>query len=138
MIQRIQSLYLLLGALCLVSLAFIDSIWQNEASETLVWYVPAVAIVGLLTALTAVVAIFLYSNRAKQLKAVVAAQIMALGFMIVLYGGMFLAGEFDVLAEDIPRILALLLPIVAYILFYLARLSIQRDINLVKSMDRLR
>lgn len=141
MIQRIQSVYLLLGALCLASLGFFDSVWQNQAAETFVWFVPAVAIVGAATVLTALIAIFLYKNRKKQVKVVVASQVMAVGFMVILYGALFMAGDFELLKEagaDISELLILLLPIVGYILFYLARRSIQRDIDLVKSMDRLR
>ena len=141
MIQRIQSVYLLLGAFCLAALGLFDSVWQNQAAETLAWFVPALAILGAATVAVALISIFLYKNRRKQVKVVTAAQVMTVAFMIVLFGGLFLAGDLEFLAQagdDLWALLVLLLPVVSYIFFYLARRAIQRDIDLVKSMDRLR
>ncbi len=141
MIQRVQSIYLILGALCLGSLVFVDSIWQTQATEAFAWYASAVTIVGTATATVALMAVFAYKNRPKQLKLVVALQVMTLAFMVILYGGRFLAGDLRLLRQpggELWPLLLLLLPIVAYIFFYLARRGIQRDIDLVKSMDRLR
>lgn len=141
MIQRIQSIYLILGALCLAGIGLFDILWEGQAADTLVWYIPGVALFGAVTAVSAIVAVFLYTNRRKQLKLVVAVQVMTIIFAVIFYGGLFLAGEFYVLrrgADDLPRLLYFLLPVIAYIFFYLARRGIQRDIKLVKSMDRLR
>lgn len=140
MIQRIQSVYLLIGALCLAALGLFDSTWEIQAAENLVWFVPAVTIVGAATVAIALIAIFAYKNRPRQVKLVNASQIMTLVLMAILYGGLFLGGDVELLkaGEDVSDLLVLLLPIVAYIFFYLARRSIQRDIDLVKSMDRLR
>lgn len=140
MIQRIQSVYLLLGALCLASLGLFDSVWQNQAAESFVWFVPAATIVGTAALTVALMAIFAYKKRPKQVKMVTASQVMTIAFMVILYGGLFLAGEFEMLKAggDLAYLLALLLPVVGYIFFYLARRAIQRDIDLVKSMDRLR
>lgn len=105
------------------------------------WFVPAVSIVCAAAVIVALVAIFGYKNRPRQIKMVTATQIMTLVFMLILFGGFFLAGDFEILGAsgaDIPSLLVFLLPVAAYILFYLARRSIQRDIELVKSMDRLR
>lgn len=141
MIQRIQSVYLALGAVCLIYLVFFNSAWQTSATEALAWYRSAVTIVGTATATVALIAIFVYKNRAKQLKLVVALQVMTLGFIVILFGGLFLAGDFDLIGRlrgDAGTWFIALLPIATYLLFYLARRGIQRDINLVKSMDRLR
>ncbi len=141
MIQRIQSVYLLLGALSLAFLGLFGSVWESQAAALFVWFVPAVAIVGAATVLTALAAIFMYGNRSKQVKTVLAAQVMTLGLMVVLFGGLFLAGDFEAMqapGADVWNVFVLLLPVATYILFYLARRSIQRDIDLVKSIDRLR
>lgn len=141
MIQRIQSVYLLLGALCLASLAFVDDIWLSQAAESQAWYVPTVALIGIATVLAALIAIFLYKNRSQQLKLIVAVQIMTLAFLVILFGGQILVGDFTLFeggTADVAMIIALILPIAAYIFFYLARRGVRRDINLVKSMDRLR
>lgn len=145
MIQRIQSVYLLLGALCLAALSILDPIWQSQAAATLAWYVPTVAILGALTAIVALIAIFLHKDRQKQLKTILAVQMLAVVFLVVLVGGLFLGGDFDSGgaaggggALDRAILLALLLPVASYVFFYLARRGVQRDINLVRSMDRLR
>lgn len=141
MIQRIQSVYLLLGALCLASLAFVDDIWLSQAAESQAWYVPTVTLFGIATVLAALIAIFLYKNRSQQLKLIVAVQMMTLAFLVILFGGQILVGDFTLFeggTADVAMIIALILPIAAYIFFYLARRGVRRDINLVKSMDRLR
>ena len=55
----------------------------------------------------------------------------------VLYAGFFLVGAFaDGVAGS--TLTALVLPVLAYVMFYLARRGIANDIELVRSMDRLR
>ncbi len=141
MIQRIQSVYLLIGALCLAALSLVGDLRQTEAFDTLAWYAPLVAVVGAATIVMAIVAIFLYKNRRRQLTTILVLQMMTVGFMVVLYGGLFLAGDFATYragTAELGTLLALLLPAVAYVFFYLARKGVQRDVDLVKSMDRLR
>lgn len=141
MLQRKQSVYLLLGSLAIVAMLFFDQIWETEAAETLVWYVPSLMITGIVTVLVALVAIFLYTNRERQRKVVVAAQVLTLIFVALLYGGLFLSGATAQIAEGAYgelMLIGLALPIVAYLFFFLARRGIQSDIDLVRSMDRLR
>lgn len=141
MIQRIQSIYLLLGAITLASLLLFNEIWQGEAAGTLPWFAPALLILGGITVALALVAIFLYKNRERQRGAVVGVQWLTVVWMTVYYGGLFYGGQLQVDAGGDPiavSLLALLMPILAYVFFFLARRGIQRDINLVRSMDRLR
>lgn len=141
MIQRKQSVYLLLGALSIVSMFFFDGIWESPAADTLIWYVPSVLIAGIVVVLVAIVAIFLYKDRKRQQKVVVAAQVLTLIFMVILYGGLFLTDLAAQIQEGVfgrVGLIGLVLPIVAYVFFYLARRGIQSDIALVRSMDRLR
>jgi hypothetical protein len=59
----------------------------------------------------------------------------------VLYGGLYLTSELTFSGPEGIRwghTTALLLPIAAYVFFYLARRGIDHDIELVESMDRLR
>jgi uncharacterized membrane protein YhdT len=141
MIQRIQTVYLALGAIALLSTAFVQDLWSSAAAESFQWFLPSV--IGSLSAsaLTALVAIGLYMNRKKQLKVVVGAQTLTVAYLIALYTGFYLSGELVLRTEDGVKwdtTIVMLLPIGAYILFYLARRAIYSDIELVKSMDRLR
>lgn len=141
MLQRKQSVYLLLGSLSIVAMLFFDGIWETPAAETLVWYVPSLIITAIVVVLVALVAIFMYGNRSRQQQVVVAVQVLTLIFMVLLYGGLFLTGVTTQIAEgavDAATLIGLALPILAYVFFYLARKGIQSDIDLVRSMDRLR
>ncbi len=142
MIQRIQSVYLLLGAAALVGLVFLDSFRQGAAADTYAWFEPAITGLSLATAAVGLVAIFLYSNRPRQRKVVIGTQVGTILTVAVLYASLYLTGGFDVRAADgsidIGQVLLVALPVIAYLLFYLARRGIESDIELVKSMDRLR
>ncbi|MEX1054450.1 MAG: DUF4293 family protein, partial [Rhodothermales bacterium] len=89
-------------------------------------------------AAAALVAIFIFRDRPKQAKMVLGVQSVTLVCMIALYGGIYLAGDSILGVESVEHALLLLLPILAYIQFHLARRSIRKDIELIKSMDRLR
>ena len=141
MIQRIQSLYLLLGAACLFPAALLEITMLAQVDDTLTWYEPALTIVGVATMATALGAIFFYKNRPKQRKLVSAVQVMTIIFIIILVAGLVIADGLAQLTQggvDAVSIILLALPLLAYVFFWLARRGIQRDINLVKSMDRLR
>lgn len=141
MIQRIQTVYLVLGILALAGLLLVDALWTGPAAATYAWFAPGVLIVAGIAALTAAVAIFLYKDRSRQKQVVVGAQFLVLLQAIVLYGGLYMAGTLSVRTPEgisIERVIGLLLPILAYVFFALARRSIQKDIELVRSMDRLR
>lgn len=140
MLQRIQTVYILLGALAIVFLFFIDAAWSGNATA-FGWYLPVLLGLAAVILLGAAWSVSLYRRRETQLKVVVAVQVMMLLFLLIFFGGMVLAGDFDILeagADNVARVLGFLLPILAYVFFFLARRGIQRDIALVKSMERLR
>ena len=136
MIQRIQSAYLVLGALVLVVMLFFRSLWEGVTAGLYAWFVPAVFVLTGLAVVTAIWAIFLYGDRARQRRVVVGVQALTVLLLGVLVGGMYLSGELALL--DTMETVGLSAPVAAYILFLLARRSIEKDIDLVRSMDRLR
>lgn len=141
MIQRIQTVYLALGAIALGALLFFGVVWQSAAATAQGWFTPAVVVIDGLAVVVALGAIFLYKNRPKQRQVIVIAQVLTTVLLLVFCGGLYLAGALYVrTAEgvDVGMLAALLLPIVAYVLFLLARRSVEKDIELVRSMDRLR
>lgn len=141
MIQRIQTVYLALGALVLIGVLFLESLWGSDAAATYGWFLPVVIGVGAVTAVTALGAILLYTSRDTQRAVVVGAQLMTVLWAVVLYGSLFMTNELQVYnaAGLDPQMLMLLSgPLVAYVLFWLARRGIEHDIELVASMDRLR
>lgn len=141
MIQRIQTVYLFLGALAVAALGLFEVPWNSVASSTHTWFVPSLIGLIAVTAGTALWAIFLYENRTTQRSVVVGTQIGTVLLAGVLYGGLYLTSELTFGAGrgiDWVRTTMLTMPIVAYVFFFLARRGIDHDIELVNSMDRLR
>lgn len=140
MIQRIQTVYLVLGAVALGALLFFGVVWQGAATAQS-WFTPAVVLGDSLAVAVALGAIFLYKNRPRQRQVIVAAQALTTVLLLVFCGGLYLADALYVRTAqglDGGMLVALLLPIVAYVLFLLARRSVEKDIERVRSMDRLR
>lgn len=141
MIQRIQTVYLFLGALALAAFGIFDVPWQSTAASTYGWFVPSLIGLIVVTAGAALWAIFLYESRETQRSVVVGVQVGTVILAGVLYGGLYLTTELTFRGPegiDWGRAAVLTTPILAYLFFYLARRGIDHDIELVKSMDRLR
>lgn len=140
MIQRIQTIYLLVGALALLSLLFFDALWSGPAATEQGWFAPAMLISAGLTALIALVTMFLYKDRKRQRKIVGIVQILTLICLVILAVGLYLGGSFESGVEGWSPgdFVILLVPVIAYIMFFLAGRAIDRDIALVRSIDRLR
>ena len=141
MIQRIQTVYLALGALALTGVLFLESLWGSEAAATYGWFLPVIVGLGAVTAVTAIGAIFLYTDRETQRTVVVGTQLMTILWAITLYGSLFMTNGLQVYNAaglNIDMLMLVAGPLVAYILFWLARRGIEHDIELVASMDRLR
>ena len=141
MIQRIQTVYLALGALALIALAVLPSIWQSVAADTYGWFAPGTAGAAGAAAGVAIWSIFLYEDRPRQRTVVLSAQLLAVVTLLMVYGGCLMAGTLDVRPTgemEWGRLTAMVLPVLAYIFFFLARRGIEKDIELVRSMDRLR
>lgn len=139
MIQRIQTVYLLLGALALAGMGLFDAPWSGVAARQFDWFVPSLIGLLVVTAGTALGAIFLYNQRKTQRTVVVGVQILTVLLAGVLYGGLYLAETLTFTgASDLlwGRAIVLLLPILAYGLFLLARRGIESDIERVEEMNR--
>ena len=141
MIQRIQSLYLLAGVIAIAVVFLFDAAWPGGHTDVPPWMPGALFVAALIAVGAAIWALFLYKDRKRQHRVVLVAQVATIGFIVVLLYGLYDADELTLLitGPDGPwKMIAILLPFVAYILFFLARKAIERDIELVRSMDRLR
>jgi hypothetical protein len=141
MIQRVQTVYLLAAALLLAFfLGFVD-VWLALAGEAFGWLGPVVYGLGGLTAVVVLAAVFLYKERARQARAIAAAQWLDLALAVVfaaVLGYLSFRTDADVTAPGAVGFAVLLMPVLAYVALRLARLGVQKDIDLVRSMDRLR
>jgi uncharacterized membrane protein len=141
MIQRPQSLFLLLGAVALVALFFLDIVWRGPTADSYDWFTPAILILAGIIGLGAIGTIFLYQDRQRQKRIVVWLQFATVFFLFVFYGSLYMMGDLHFMrdgATDTGKVIALALPIFAYVMFFMARRGIIHDIKLVRSMDRLR
>jgi hypothetical protein len=145
MIQRIQSIYLLLSAALLggqfkVPYAhgsvtshpvFADGLW-NVIDNTEFF---VLSILGILACLMAV---FMFNNRKRQSNMVMVAMMLALIVTTALLVRLYLLNRSEAGLNGISLDFGLALPLAACVLIWLAGRAIRKDENLVRSMDRLR
>lgn len=137
MIQRIQSIYLLLGAIALILFGILGVPAPSQLGAY-PWLSYALLALASLGALIGLGAIFLYTNRPKQLQVVGLAQWTVLLLVVVLAATFFFVPTLQQTASDAVALVGYLLVFVGYVFIRLAAGAIRRDIALVRSMDRLR
>jgi hypothetical protein len=135
MIQRIQSLYLLLGGLAFLATLFFRSVLTQEQ---MAWVMPAALGLCVLVTIGTVALIFLYADRKRQLKLVSWLQYLAILAILAVFAGLYLSGGIMESTQNIRAMASMVLPVVGYVFIRLAGYRIHKDIELVRSMDRLR
>ncbi|HLW06060.1 MAG TPA: DUF4293 domain-containing protein [Marinilabiliaceae bacterium] len=153
MIQRIQSLYLLLALLLIESLFFMDmALFASDNTNYILTYLgifeitskgmnmvmPSIALNILLwvTSIALVVTIFLFKKRVLQIR--IAG--LSLGLLAGLTGLIFFFGKSGAkeLSAELSFTWSIIFPIIAIVLVIMAIRAIGKDEALVKSLDRLR
>ncbi|CAM1343955.1 DUF4293 domain-containing protein [Tenacibaculum amylolyticum] len=143
MIQRIQTLYLLLVGIISGGLTFVFSLWSTingnvfstdllSANSILEKIVPILYIVS---AILAIVTIFLFKNRKLQFvlgRLNILTNLFLLGVLV--YLSLTLSGEAAVSEKGI----GMFFPVIVILLLVIANKAIKKDEDLVKSVDRLR
>jgi hypothetical protein len=143
MIQRIQTVYLLLTSVISGVLIFVFNLWKSieksvfaldllNSESSLLKGIP---VLFLGSAILAFVAIFLFKNRKLQFvmaRLTILINLILLGLLI--YVSLTLPGEASVSEKGI----GMFIPILAILLLVLANKAIKKDEDLVKSVDRLR
>lgn len=137
MIQRIQTLYLVLVIIVMGVLPFVFPLWQDELGENRVFFMQETSTMVLfgLSFTLAIISIFGYKKRQNQFvlnRLNIILNLILLGLFV--YRSLTLSGETEVSEKGI----GIFLPIAAVVLLVLANRAIQKDEELVKSVDRLR
>jgi len=143
MIQRIQTLYLIVAALVSGGLINLVNLWvENDASlfildlfESASFMLRSIPALFLVSTVLSLIAIFLFKNRKLQFvinRLNILTNLFLLG--VLLYYLLSLPGE-TVISE---KGIGVFIPIVVVLLLVLANKAIHNDENLVKSVDRLR
>lgn len=136
MLQRMQTVYLLLASVISGGLSFAFGLWEN-AKDILITVLDRPLIMGgfLFSAVLSFVTIFLFKNRKSQFmlgRLNIILNFILLGFFV--YLSLNLSGETVVSKKGI----GMLLPIFSIVFLVLANKAIKKDEDLVKSVDRLR
>ncbi|WP_372744951.1 DUF4293 domain-containing protein [Lutibacter sp.] len=144
MIQRIQTIYLLLATLASSGLIFFFDLWKDVESNSFFamdsfvsdnLLIQIIPVLFFLSALLTFVAIFIFKNR--KLQFVIGRLSILINFIllgILIYFSQNLSGETIVSEKGI----GLVIPILSIALVVLANKAIKKDEELVKSVDRLR
>jgi len=137
MIQRIQTIYLILVVIISGILPFVFPLWQDELGERKVFFMENMSYTALfgLSFTLALVAIFGYKKRQNQFvlnRLNIILNLILLGLFV--YRSLTLSGEDSASEKGI----GIFLPIVAVVCLVLANRAIKKDEELVKSVDRLR
>lgn len=136
MIQRIQSVYLLLVALSAGVLPFWLALWTDAAGEpVLAQNVLWVSLAFYASAMLALVALVRFKDRKQQFvlnRFNMILNLFLLGFFV--YQSLTVSGE----AGASEKGIGMLIPIFSIVFLVLANKAIKKDEDLVKSVDRLR
>lgn len=139
MIQRIQSLYLVLAAACSGMFVVLSESWEYLVTALGEWAEWAIMAIAVGVGLVSLVGVFFYKDRGLQLRVVQAAQWMMLVLVLLVVAGIGVASFYLVGAQiGVSEYLIALFPIAGYVLLRFGRQGIQKDIDKIKSMDRLR
>ena len=136
MLQRLQTVYLLIAGIVSAGLIFVFNLWTTKegvqlfAQQELLYF-------GLFlgSALLSLISIFMFKNRKSQF--VLGRLNIILNFILLglfVYQSLNLSGEANVSEKGI----GMLLPIFSIVFIALANKAIKKDEDLVKSVDRLR
>ena len=144
MIQRIQSVYLVLVSVFSGGLVLIFDFWKNENNQSVdIWtllehqdyLLKSISIAFFLVALLAFISLMSFKHRILQInlnRFNILINLILLGLLV--YHLLNLSGETMVSEKGIGSFL----PLASIVLLLFANLAIQKDEKLVKSVDRLR
>ncbi len=139
MIQRIQTIYLLLASVSLAVILFLSVGYQEAASKTVASLSMTTNlttfILALISAITAAAAIFLFRNRKLQMTVTRILILLALLTLSSLIVFDFVIGK-EMITQ--PNYVPIILAFFGTVFSILAHRGIASDEKLVRSMDRLR
>lgn len=142
MIQRIQTVYLILVVILMGAFFTLPIFSQNLLKETIdiKQFVAIdnlfVAVAGSLVVLMDLIGIFSFKNRSRQVNVIWAA--IVLNIVLILLMGYWYTQLNSSLVGKVSINFVAILPVVAIALNFLAVSAVKKDDKLVKSLDRLR
>jgi len=144
MLQRIQTLYLLISCILSGGIVFIVSFWINNSGKEFFlfdmlnetdWKLVSMPVAFIFSSILSLISIFLYKKRKQQIvlnRYNIVVNFYLLG--IIVYQLLIISGESQISEKGI----GLFIPVLVIVLLVLANKAILKDEKLVKSVDRLR
>lgn len=136
MIQRVQTIYLIIALLISAGLIFVVPLWNDQhGTEIYALSQPLVLAGFIVSALLSLIAILSFKNRQRQF--ILGRLNIILNFILLaffVYLSLNLSGETVVSEKGI----GMLFPVFSIVFLALANKAIKKDEDLVKSVDRLR
>ncbi len=137
MLQRIQTLYMLISCVLTAALPFVFFLWKEAGNSTPVYFTSSTIYMILFGLISFVTLISIFSFKKRQTQFVlnrlsIIFNFILLGFFV--YRTLSLSGETEVSEKGIGMIL----PAISIVFLVLANRAIKKDEDLVKSVDRLR
>jgi len=136
MLQRIQTIYLLIASVVSGVLIFVFPIWKlNDGADVFAIDSILYACLFFGSAILSLIAMFMFKNR--KLQFVLGRLNIILNFILL---GFFVTQSLNVSGETSvsEKGIGMFLPILAIVALVLANKAIKKDEDLVKSVDRLR
>lgn len=136
MLQRVQTIYLLLAACVSGGLIFVFELWKTpDEVKVFAADVNYVFVLFLVSALISLLTIFRYKFRKSQF--MLGRLNIILNFILL---GLFVYQSLNVSGETVvsEKGIGIFLPIISIVFLALANKAIKKDEDLVKSVDRLR
>ncbi|UOX33046.1 DUF4293 domain-containing protein [Flavobacterium sediminilitoris] len=137
MIQRIQTLYLIISIAMTAILPFFFPLWKEAENEVAVYFTSSVSYMVLFGSISLLTLISIFSYKKRQTQFVLNRLSIILNFILLgffVYRTLSLSGETEVSEKGI----GIVLPAISIVLLVLANRAIKKDEDLVKSVDRLR
>jgi predicted membrane protein len=145
MIQRIQSIFLLLASLAFFSLFALPLATSAKAGVGFladkVYNImdhPALLALTIIGGVTALAAIFLFRNRGLQLRLTILTLVLSILLPVLAYLLVMTEGTSTTEQAVYTESAGIFMPVVALVFSILAQRNIKKDDKLVRSMDRLR
>ncbi len=145
MLQRIQTIYILVALLLSVSAVFLLPLWSTVEGQSIFaldlfkdesnWMLFSIPVVFILSGILSLISLLLFKNRNKQTifnRLNMVLNLYLLGIFV--YHVLSLPGESEISEKGIGQFV----PVLVIVFLVLANKAIQKDEALVKSVDRLR
>lgn len=141
MIQRIQTVYLVVGSVLLAASYLLGEIWTGPAALESGWFTPVTLGIYSLAIIGGLLSILLYQNLERQQQAIVVVSASTIFGVAVLYTGLLIGNCLPLISSGTASMqswIVVLIPLGSLGCFFLARKGVVNDVKLLKSVDRLR